>query len=268
MELTTILQVLAVNAVVLIAAFLTLWAVCVRIRDVTVVDAFWAFGMVILAVSTFLQTGPATPRRLLLVGLCALWGLRLAGYLTWRWRTHGPDRRYRTMLGKAETHRGWGFAKASLLLVFATQEPLLFIVCLPVQLGQMEPSALPLGPLAYAGAGLALVGVFFESVGDWQLTRFRADPANQGQVLNTGLWRYTRHPNYFGDACVWWGIYLGAATPPGGLGALPGRVLLPWPLIKGSGAPPLEGRLKRPRPDYLAYIETTSGFLPWPPKRG
>lgn len=268
MDLTTISQVLGVNAVVLVAAFLILWAFCVRIRDVTVVDAFWAFGMVVMGVSTFLQTGPASPRRVLLVGLCALWGLRLAGYLTWRWRSHGPDRRYRTMLGKAETQRGWGFAKASLLLVFATQAPLLFIVCLPVQLGQLETAPTPLGALAYAGAALAVFGVLFESLGDWQLTRFRGDPANQGKVLNTGLWRYTRHPNYFGDACAWWGIYLVAATTPVGIWALPGPVLLTWTLMKWSGAPTLEGRLKRTRPDYVTYIETTSGFVPWPPKRG
>lgn len=268
MDTATLLSILGGNALVLAVSFLTLWAICVKIRDVTVVDAFWALGMVILGVSTFIQTGPASPRRVLLTGLCALWGLRLAGYLFWRWRSHGPDRRYRTMLGKAEAQRGWSFAKASLLLVFLTQASLLFIVCLPVQLGQMEPSPAPLTPLAYAGAALALVGIFFETVGDWQLTRFRKDPANQGKVLNTGLWRYTRHPNYFGDACTWWGIYLVAATTPLGVWALPGPVLLTWTLMKWSGAPTLEGRLRRTRPDYVAYIETTSGFIPMPPKRG
>jgi steroid 5-alpha reductase family enzyme len=202
---------LAVNAAVSIVAFAILAFLCIRMKDVTVVDSFWALGMVLLAVSSLIQSPRATPRRLLLVGLCALWGFRLAGYLLWRWRTRGPDRRYVTMLGRAMSKQGWSFAEASIRLVFLIQAPLQFIVCLPVQLGQASLGSTPLGPLAVAGAALALVGVAFETIGDLQLTRFRSDPANAGKVLMTGLWRYTRHPNYFGDACVWWGIYLGAS---------------------------------------------------------
>lgn len=259
--------VLAINALVCVVAFLILWRVCVAIKDVTVVDSFWALGMVILAGSTFLQSSGAQPRKLLLFGLCALWGLRLGGYLLWRWRDHGPDRRYTRLMEKAQAKQGWGFEQASLRLVFATQAPLLFIVCLPVQLGQIGAAPAALGPLAYAGAALAVSGVLFESLGDWQLTRFRKNPANQGQVLSTGLWRYTRHPNYFGDACVWWGLYLIAAETPLGIWALPGPVLLTWTLMKWSGAPTLEYRLRKTRPGYVEYIETTSGFVPWPPKR-
>jgi steroid 5-alpha reductase family enzyme len=263
---SAIAEILAVNAAVLVAAFLVLWAVCVRLKDVTVVDSFWAFGMVIMAVSTFAQAGGASGRRLLLLGLCALWGLRLGGYLTWRWRDHGPDRRYQSLLGKAQAQKGWSFAKASLLLVFATQAPLLFVVSLPVQLGQISAAPAALGPIAWAGAALSVFGVAFESLGDWQLTRFRKDPASRGKVLDKGLWRYTRHPNYFGDACAWWGLYLVAAETAPGLWALPGPILLTWTLMKWSGAPTLEGRLRKTRPDYVQYIERTSGFVPWPPK--
>jgi steroid 5-alpha reductase family enzyme len=264
MHLVTLL---AVNAAVSIVAFTVLALVCIRMKDVTVVDSFWALGMVLLAVSSLVQSPSATPRRLLLVGLTAIWGFRLGGYLLWRWRTHGPDRRYVTMLGRAMTKRGWSFGEAAVRLVFLIQAPLQFIVCLPVQLGQASIGRTPLGPLAVAGAALALVGVAFETVGDLQLTRFRGDPANAGKVLNTGLWRYTRHPNYFGDACVWWGIFLVAAETPLGIWALPGPVLLTWTLMKWSGAPTLEHRLRKTRPDYATYIETTSGFLPWPPRR-
>jgi steroid 5-alpha reductase family enzyme len=256
---------LAVNAAVSIVAFAILAFLCIRMKDVTVVDSFWALGMVLLAVSSLIQSPRATPRRLLLVGLCALWGFRLAGYLLWRWRTRGPDRRYVTMLGRAMSKQGWSFAEASIRLVFLIQAPLQFIVCLPVQLGQASLGSTPLGPLAVAGAALALVGVAFETIGDLQLTRFRSDPANAGKVLMTGLWRYTRHPNYFGDACVWWGIYLVAAETPLGIWALPGPILLTWTLMKWSGAPTLEYRLRKTRPDYVTYIETTSGFVPWPP---
>jgi steroid 5-alpha reductase family enzyme len=264
---TAILTVLGVDVAVSVVLFLLLWALCVRLKDVTIVDSFWALGLLILAAAAFLQTSGAEPRKLLLLGLCALWALRLGGYLLWRWRDHGPDRRYRSLLGKAQAERGWGFAKASLLLVFAVQAPLQFVVSLPVQLGQISAAPAQIGPLGLAGAGLALIGIAFESLGDWQLTRFRKDPANAGKVLETGLWRYTRHPNYFGDACVWWGLYLIAAETPAGLWALPGPILITWLLTRWSGAPILENRLRKTRPDYVRYIETTSGFIPWPPRR-
>ncbi len=171
--------------------------------------------MALIAWTTLIQSD-ATPHGVLLTALCTVWAARLGGYLLWRWRRQGPDRRYVSMMAHAQSARGWGFAKASALLVFALQYGLQFVVALPVQRGQ--PIAAPLGGLAIAGAVLALVGIGFESLGDWQLLRFKADPANAGKVLDSGLWRYTRHPNYFGDACVWWGLYLIAAET--GLGAL------------------------------------------------
>ena len=258
--------ILAVNAAVLIACMLVLWLICVRLGDVTVVDSFWALGMVIMAASTYVQATGTPARKALLLGLCALWGLRLGGYLIWSWRGHGPDRRYRTMLGRAQTEKGWSFARASLLLVFATQAPLLFIVSLPAQLGQISPTPADLGPLAWIGAAVAVVGVLFESIGDWQLARFRADPATRGTVLDTGLWRYTRHPNYFGDACAWWGLWLIAAETGPGLWALSGPLLLTWTLIKWSGVPTVEGHLRKTRPGYAEYVARTSAFVPWPPK--
>jgi len=262
-----ILTLLAINAAVCCTGMLLLWLACVVMKDVTVIDASWALGMVVLAASTWLQAGGAPERKLLLTGLCAVWGLRLGCYLVWRWRTHGMDRRYKAILGHAQKHRGWGFAKASLLLVFATQAPLQFMVSLPVQLGQIDDQPAALGPLAWIGAGMAAVGILFETIGDWQLVRFRSKPENSGRVLNTGLWRYTRHPNYFGDALTWWGIYLVAAETSMGLWSFIGPVFLTWTLMKWSGAPMLESRLRKTRPDYVAYIEQTSGFVPWPPRK-
>jgi steroid 5-alpha reductase family enzyme len=256
---------LAINAAVLVAFFLAAWLVCLKLRDVTPVDSLWAFGMVVLAGASFVQADGLHERKLLLLGLCGAWGLRLGFYMLWRWRWHGTDRRYVSMLGKAEARRGWAFAKASLLLVFATQMPLLFIVALPVQLGQVD--ALPaLGVLAWIGAALAVFGIAFETVGDAQLVRFRRDPANAGQVMQSGLWRYTRHPNYFGDACAWWGLYLIAAETTTGLWALPGPLLLTWTLMKWSGAPTVEGRMHKTRPGYADYVRRTSGFVPWVPR--
>lgn len=261
----SVASVLAVNAAVLVATFLTAWLVALRLRDVTFIDSLWAIGMVVMAASTMVQTQGDLMRKGLLMGLCAAWGLRLGLYLLNRWRQHGPDRRYEKIFAHAQEKRGWGFAKASLLLVFATQAPLLFIVCLPVQLGQIDAGP-PVGILGIAGVIVALIGIAFETIGDAQLTRFKRDPANADKVMDRGLWRYTRHPNYFGDACTWWGLYLIAAETPTGLWALPGPALLTWTLMKWSGVPTTEGRMKRKKPGYEDYVRRTSGFVPWWPK--
>jgi steroid 5-alpha reductase family enzyme len=268
--MATLLIPLALNAAISVALFTGLWLINLRTRDPSFIDSAWALGLVLLAVDSFLfGGGPASrdPHRWLLVGLCAIWGLRLGVYLLWRWRKQGPDRRYATMMGLAQKDRGWGYAKASLLLVFALQAPLQYVVGLPVQLGQLGAPA-PLGHLAAAGLALALIGIAFESVGDWQLVRFKADPANAGKVLDTGLWRFTRHPNYFGDACVWWGLYLIAAETGVGAWALPGPLLITFLLTRWSGVPTVEGRMRRKRPDYEAYVQRTSGFIPMLPKKG
>lgn len=261
-----VLTLLVINAAILTGCFALLWAICLKGRDVTPVDSFWAFGMVVIAVTSFVLADGLPERKLLLLGLCAAWGIRLGGYMLWRWRSHGTDRRYTALLGKAEAQRGWSFAKASALLVFATQAPLLFIVCLPVQLGMVADSP-PLGALAWAGAAITVFGIIFETVGDAQLVRFKRDPANAGMVMQSGLWRYTRHPNYFGDACAWWGMFLVAAETAPGLWSLPGPILLSWTLAKWSGAPTVERKMRKTKPEYADYMQRTSSFIPMPPKR-
>jgi len=262
-----VLAPLASNALVSAACFIGLWLLSLRLKDVSFIDAWWALGMVVLAVFSHLAYGGGAHRTALTV-LCTVWGLRLGLYLLWRWRKHGPDRRYVTMLGKAQSERGWSWGKSALLLVFALQAPLQFVVALPVQLGQVGDAG-GLGPIGFLGVVLAVVGIGFESVGDFQLVRFKADPANEGKVLDTGLWRYTRHPNYFGDACVWWGLWLIAAET-GWLGAasVVGPILITVLLTRWSGVPTVEGRMRRKRPDYEAYVARTSGFVPMLPKKG
>jgi steroid 5-alpha reductase family enzyme len=255
------------NAALLFVLIIGLWLYSLKIEDVSFIDAFWAFGMVILAASTFIQLGsPDNVRPLLITALTAIWGLRLSFHLYTRWLAHGVDPRYARILGGLMDKKGWSFAKSSLLQVFLLQAPLLYIVCLPAQLGQIE-AEVPLGPFAYLGTFIALVGISFESIGDAQLKAFKANPSNSGKVLDTGLWRYTRHPNYFGDCCTWWGIYLIAAETMTGLWSLPGPALLTFLLVKWSGVPLLERGLAKTKHGYADYIARTSSFFPWPPKQ-
>jgi steroid 5-alpha reductase family enzyme len=203
---------------------------------------------------------------MLLVGLCAAWGLRLGLYLLWRWMHHGVDARYRAIMRSAETRRGWSFAFTAGVQVFLLQGILQFIVALPVQLGQIGTPVAGPGLVAIAGAVLAMSGIAFETIGDWQLARFKANPENRGRVLDTGLWRYTRHPNYFGDACVGWGLFLIAAETPLGFWALPAPILLTFLLTRVSGVPLLEDQLTKTRPGYAEYVARTPAFFPWFPR--
>lgn len=260
-------QLLITNFIILAGIMTALWAYCVRIRDVSVIDAFWPLGMVILAGTTALLTDGSPIRSGILLALTALWGLRLSFHLFVRWRGHGVDPRYAAILGRLMDKKGWSFAKASFWQVFAMQCVLLILVCLPAQLGQISAEPASIGVLGWIGVAIALTGIAFETVGDAQLTAFRANPANAGKVLDTGLWRYTRHPNYFGDVCTWWGIWLVAAETTAGLYSIIGPLILTFLLTRVSGVPMLEHRLKKNRPDYDAYLRRTSSFIPWPPRR-
>ncbi len=261
-------EAMLLNAVIAAVTLLIAWLVAVRIRDVSFIDAIWGGGMAVLAVASWLQMAQPGARASLIAAMAALWGLRLFWHLYTRWRGHGEDVRYARMLGKAKEQGR--FAQAALTKVFAPQAVLLYLTCLPAQLGVLaSPEPAAIGPLALAGAALWLVGMVFEAVGDAQLKAFRADPASKGKVLDTGLWRYTRHPNYFGDCCVWWGIWLAAASagPWIALASLPGPLFLTFTLTKWSGKPLLEKGLAKTRPGYADYVARTSGFIPWPPRK-
>ena len=263
--MTSLIALFLIDAAVSAVVFVLLWLLSLKLKDVSFVDAWWGVGMALLGWTAYLQAGP-TPHGTLLVWLCTVWALRLGGYLLWRWRKYGADRRYINILNDAKRTRGWGFAKASFLVVFLLQYALQLVVALPVQLGHASPA--PLGGLAIAGAVLAVIGILFETIGDAQLAVFKSNRDNAGLVMDTGLWRYTRHPNYFGDACVWWGLYLIAAETGLGAWALPGPILITVLLTKWSGVPLVEERLRRKRKGYEEYVARTSSFVPWFPKKG
>ncbi len=268
LPLTEAVPLLLHNLVLIFVVMIVLWGVAVAIKDVSFIDAVWPMGMVLLAAATFWLANAASPASVLLLMLTAIWGLRLGIHLFVRWRRNGVDPRYAKITASAEQKKGWSFAKTALLQVFLLQGPLLFMVCLPAQLGIWRGGET--GALAIAGAVIAIIGIAFETIGDLQLEAFRAKSSNKGKVLNTGLWRYTRHPNYFGDACTWWGIWLVALSTGWdiGLASLVGPLFLNFTLVKWSGAAMLERGLKKTRPEYADYIARTSSFFPLPPKRG
>lgn len=259
-------SILATNAAIIAVIMVALWAISVRIRDVSFIDAVWPLGMVVLAATTYAQSDGSAERKLLLLGLTGLWGVRLAIHLFVRWRAEGEDRRYAKLIAHSMAARGWSWATVAGVQVFAMQAVLLFIVCLPAQLGQIPADPPPTGGLAFAGKCLALIGIGFEAIGDLQLARHRSDPAMKSKVLDTGLWRYTRHPNYFGDACTWWGLWLIAAETSLGRWSIIGPILITWLLTRLSGVPMLERGLRKSKPGYEDYVRRTSGFIPLPPK--
>lgn len=261
-------DILVANVAVSAAGLVALWLISIWLKDVSFIDVWWPLGIVLMSWVTFLLTPFRGPHAVALLALCTAWGLRLGLYLLWRWLTFGADRRYLVLIGKAQAERGWSFAKASLMLVFAFQAPLQLVVALPIILGQVTPAS-TLGLLAWIGIALAAFGIAVEALGDLQLVRFRMRPDNADQVLDRGLWRYTRHPNYFGDACVWWGLFLIAADGGWvGLAALPGPLLLTYLLTSWSGVPSVESRMLRRRPGYEEYVRRTSPFIPMPPRKG
>lgn len=257
-----VVDILLACAAVIALMMLLLWLVSLKIGDVSFIDAFWAFGFVAVAASA-LALGQGHMIALVLAVTTTLWGLRLGFYLLRRWAGHGPDPRYVAMIARTRQPR-WLF---TLVMVFALQGVLLWIISLPLQLAAATPVVEARGWLLWPGLALWLTGLLFEVIGDAQLARFRADPAKAGTVLDTGLWRYTRHPNYFGDACLWWGLYLIAATTSGGIWAFASPLLMTGLLLKLSGVPLLEKRLKKTRPGYADYCARTSTFIPWPPRR-
>ena len=254
--------VLVGSALAIACMMLIVWLISLKMRDASIVDIAWGSGFVVVAWVSFALSDGNSTRSLLLTVLTTIWGLRLALYLAKRNLGHGEDFRYQSMRRK----HGLKFAFVSLYTVFGLQGLLMWIVSLPVQLGQVRLSP-DFGLLGVVGVLAWCVGMFFETVGDAQLAKFKRNPANKGLVMNQGLWRYTRHPNYFGDCCVWVGLGLIAAESRLGIIGLVGPVVMTFLLVKVSGAALLDRAMLKRKPGYETYVATTSGFIPRPPRR-
>ena len=250
------------SALAIVVLMLGTWVTSLAVKNASIVDIVWGLGFVTVAWVSHLVGDGLSSRQWLLTIMTSVWGLRLGGYLWWRNHGKGEDFRYRAM----RKHHGARFPIVSLYTVFLFQGLMMFVVSLPVQLGQDDPTP-DLGAIAVLGVALWVIGLFFETVGDAQLSRFKADPSNAGKVMNTGLWRYTRHPNYFGDACVWWGIAIVAAETGSGAWGLIGALLMNVLLRRVSGVVLLEKSLTKRREGYNEYIASTSPFIPLPPRK-
>ena len=239
----------------------TVWLMSLALRDASIIDIFWGLGFVILAVLWYFLADGAPPRKTLVVLLVTIWGMRLSLYLLARNWGKGEDYRYQAMRQRFGTSFWW----SSYFIVFLMQGVLLLVIAAPLLAAQTAGAPPRLTWLDYLGVALWSVGFVFEVVGDWQLMRFKAQPENQGKLLTTGLWRYTRHPNYFGDATLWWGYFCIAAAT-GAWWTLIGPVVMTILLLKVSGVSLLERNLKKTKPGYEDYVRRTSAFIPMPPK--
>jgi steroid 5-alpha reductase family enzyme len=258
------LQTLGATAAALLVMMAVTFAIALKAGKHSVVDTAWGIGIALTALVALLSSaghGDAA-RRYLLLAAAVAWGLRLALYIGRRNHGKPEDPRYRDLLSKAKGNKNlYAFRHVYLL-----QALILWVACLPIQAGMLERA--PVSALTIIGALGWLTGFFFESVGDGQLARFKADPAHQGLIMDRGLWRYTRHPNYFGDFCMWWGLFAISIGSWAGLAFVFAPLLMTFILTRGSGQRMTDRLMSATRPEYADYIARTSGFFPLPPRRG
>lgn len=253
----------AITAATVAVLMLSTLAIAVRRRRHDTIDTVWGLGFAVIAVISFglsTSNGAMMPR-LVVLAMTVIWGVRLAVHLHLRNSGRDEDPRYQEILTKAKGNP----IKHMLRMVYLPQGAVMWLVSLPVQVAPYGASSIPI--TGYLGLAVWLIGISFESIGDAQLRRFITKESNRGKVLDTGLWRYTRHPNYFGDACVWWGLYLVATHSVIGICTVISPVLMTFLLVRGTGKPLLERGMARTRPGYADYVRRTSGFFPLPPRR-
>ncbi|MCW2789420.1 MAG: hypothetical protein JWQ91_623 [Aeromicrobium sp.] len=239
-------------------------AIAQRQKKLTVVDTLWGLGFVLVAAETALVSsgGDGDPAlRWILLAMVAVWGGRLAWHLHRRNSGQAEDPRY-AELADAD---GRPFAQVALMRVFVPQGIAMFLVATPIMVGANNEDISV--PLLVLGILVWAIGFFFESVGDAQLAAFKKDPANKGRLMDQGLWRYTRHPNYFGDACVWAGIWIVVAGSWAGLATVISPIAMTIFLTKVTGASLNEKGMKKSKPGYEEYVRRTSGFIPLPPRK-
>lgn len=244
-----------------VGLFTLLWLASLLVRNSSIVDMWWGPGILLIGLTYALTNDASTSRERMVLSLLTLWAIRLAWHIGARNIGHGEDFRY----VKWRTENGTSWWWKSYLRVFMLQSVVAWIISMPLYFAITPAAPLRFTAWDFAGAILFGVGFIFEAFGDEQLRRFKKDPASKGRVLTTGLWRYTRHPNYFGEAVLWWGFGLFAVST-GGYLSLIGPAIMTFLLVRVSGVSLLEQTLKTTKPGYAEYIQRTSAFVPMPPR--
>jgi len=239
------------------------WAVHLVKRDVSVVDLFWGPGFVWIAWYAYFSSPSASLRSLIVAVLATIWGARLFIHLSIRSRGRGEDPRYTNIRNKYEP----GFWWKSLGIIFALQAALMVVISLVLQATIVNPGPESLSFLDFLGIAIWATGLFFESVGDYQLFRFVRNPSNKGKVLASGLWAWTRHPNYFGESLIWWGFFVICINNFSNVWAIISPITITFLLLRVSGVTLLEEQMIKENPAYRDYVFKTSSFLPKPPKK-
>lgn len=250
-------------AIIILILVTLLWIWSVLIKNVSIVDIFWGFGFVVVNVLYVFMSGDLNARKILILALVSIWGLRLSIYLAYRNIGKGEDFRYQEFRRNYGPKRYWWF---SYFQTFLLQGALIMIVSLPLLGINSSTGSGNLIWLDYLGIIVWLIGFTFEAGGDYQLMRFKQDASNKGNVLNTGFWKYTRHPNYFGDSAVWW-AYAIFSIAAGSYWQIIGSIIMTLLIIKISGVALLEKTLNETKPKYREYIKRTNSFFPWFPKK-
>lgn len=256
------LQVYLVAGGVILLAMTLLWLLSLALQNASIVDIFWGAGFVMTSWIYFsLTPGGFIGRKLLIGVLVTIWGLRLSLYILYRNWGEGEDYRYRKWRKEAGGRWWW----QSFFQVFLLQGILMWIISIPLLAAQFSPTPQSFTVIDFIAIPVWLVGFIFEAVGDYQLARFKSNPENKGKLLTSGLWRYTRHPNYFGDATQWWAFYL-IATAAGGYWTVFSPLLMTYLLLRVSGVSLLEKDMGKKKPGYEEYQRRTNAFFPWFPK--
>lgn len=257
------LALLAQNAALVLGLMTVLWGVSVLRRDASLVDPWWSMAFLLVTGRTAALTG-LTPAKTLLLLMVGIWAIRLWAHLLLRSRGKPEDPRYAAFRRRYGPARYWW---VSFFQVFALQGCLMVMISAPLQLAAAARAPDPIGRTALAGLLVFAIGLVVEVVADAQLQAFRRDPARRGQVLDTGLWRFSRHPNYFGEAVLWWGFWLCAVGQRWGWASIAAPLLMTFLLVKVSGVAMLDAHLGATRPGYGDYMRRTPAFIPRPPRQ-
>jgi steroid 5-alpha reductase family enzyme len=252
------------TAAVALAMVMRLWLLSMPLRDVSIIDMAFSGMIAVLLLCAYYFVALESALGKLILLLVFIWAVRMSVYLIHRNWGHGEDVRYTKLRSWAP--EGTAFHWLSLRKVFLLQGAVIWVLTLPQQIAIITGAGTEPGILALAGLVLWCVGFFFETVGDFQLSKFKADSGKRGQILNTGLWRYTRHPNYFGELCQWWGLFVIALEAPWAWCGFIGPLLYSWLVINVTGQRTLEKKMAREKPGYADYLRRTSGLIPWPPR--